>query len=164
MFWVGAKTLSEYLDCTEEEAAQFIWDFDLYFPGIIRYLRKMRNEASKTGFIQTAYGRKLFVPRDELYKAASYRVQGSAADLMKRVMVDIDNLFREWGIDAHIIMQIHDELIVEVNELDIDKKLLRKMKFIMESHERIFDFPIPVKFERAISSWSDTESVEWLNR
>lgn len=164
MFWVGARTLSEYIECSVEDAQQFIYDFDAYFPGVIGYLRKMRNEAERKGYIETAYGRKLHITREELYKGASYKVQGSAADLIKRSMIDVDEIFRKRRVDAHIIVPIHDELILEIKNEHATKPLLREIKTAMESHEEIFDFPMPVKFERATESWSRTEPVEWLNQ
>lgn len=163
MFWVGAETLSEYIDCDYFEAKQFIREFDEFFPEIIGYLRRAQREADKCGYTETAYGRKLRFSPNESYKAASYRVQGTAADLIKRAMVDVDEIFRRENLDAHILLQIHDELILEIRNDHISKPLLQEIKWAMECHEDVVGFPMPVKFERAVETWSKKEPVSWLN-
>lgn len=163
MFGGGKKSFMKKLNCEEWEAKQYINDYDEVEPGIIGHVREMIQVVKDNGgFVDTSYGRRLWVASDELYKGASYRVQGTAADLIKRAMVTIAHFLENFGIDGHVLMQIHDELILEIsNETDVKKLMvvLRMVKRIMESHGDIVGFPLPVSCKVADKTWAEVKEL-----
>ena len=106
---------------------------DLYFdryPGVLRYMETTKESAREKGYVETLFGRRLYLPeinarngmrRQEAERTAiNAPMQGTAADIIKRAMIDVDHWLMESGLDARMIMQVHDELILEVAESDLD--------------------------------------------
>ncbi|MYE81807.1 MAG: DNA polymerase I [Gammaproteobacteria bacterium] len=105
---------------------------DLYFaryPGVREYMENTRAQAREAGFVETVYGRRLYLPeinaRQPARRQAAERtainapMQGTAADIIKRAMIDVDGWLAGAGLDAAMIMQVHDELVFEVVEDDV---------------------------------------------
>ena len=105
---------------------------DLYFaryPGVREYMDNTRAQAREAGFVETVYGRRLYLPeinaRQPARRQAAERtainapMQGTAADIIKRAMIDVDGWLAGAGLDAAMIMQVHDELVFEVAEDDV---------------------------------------------
>ena len=105
---------------------------DLYFaryPGVREYMENTRAQAREAGFVETVYGRRLYLPeinaRQPARRQAAERtainapMQGTAADIIKRAMIDVDGWLAGAGLDAAMIMQVHDELVFEVAEDDV---------------------------------------------
>ena len=105
---------------------------DLYFaryPGVREYMDNTRAQAREAGFVETVYGRRLYLPeinaRQPARRQAAERtainapMQGTAADIIKRAMIDVDSWLAGTGLDAAMIMQVHDELVFEVVEDDV---------------------------------------------
>ena len=105
---------------------------DLYFaryPGVREYMENTRAQAREAGFVETVYGRRLYLPeinaRQPARRQAAERtainapMQGTAADIIKRAMIDVDGWLAGAGLDATMIMQVHDELVFEVAEDDV---------------------------------------------
>ena len=105
---------------------------DLYFaryPGVREYMDSTRAQAREAGFVETVYGRRLYLPEINARQAARRQaaertainapMQGTAADIIKRAMIDVDAWLADAGLDAAMIMQVHDELVFEVAEGDV---------------------------------------------
>ncbi len=111
------------------------------FPGVRGYIDRCLEEARERGYVQTLLGRRRFMPdlrsKNYMLRAAAEReatnapLQGSAADLMKLAMVRLDRRFGNEGLDAVMLLQIHDELIFEVATRDLDA-VGRVVKYEME--------------------------------
>ncbi len=123
--------LAKQLHIGRQEAQQYI---DLYFeryPGVQRYMDHTRAQAHEQGFVETIMGRRLYLPeinaRNGSLRQAAERtainapMQGTAADIIKTAMIDVDQWLIKKKLDARIMMQVHDELVLEVAEKHLDE-------------------------------------------
>src|ERR1700678_2677868 len=106
---------------------------DVYFesyPGVKRYMEDTRSKAREAGYVETVFGRRLYLPeiqsRNQALRQYAERsainapMQGTAADIIKRAMIDVDAWLQSSGTPARLIMQVHDELVLEVADQAID--------------------------------------------
>ncbi|WP_192483272.1 MULTISPECIES: DNA polymerase I [Cysteiniphilum] len=142
IYGMGAFGLAKQLGIPRGEAQEYI---DIYFaryPGVKRYMEDAKAYAMQHGFVETIFGRRLHLPeinsRNMAKKRAAERVainapmQGSAADIIKRAMILIDEWIIKENIDARMIMQVHDELVFEVKDDQVEK-ISKEIKQFMES-------------------------------
>ena len=121
---MSAFGLARQLGIGRGDAQRYV---DLYFeryPGVKRYMDETRRLARETGFVETVFGRRLYLPeiqsRNQALRQYAERsainapMQGTAADIIKRAMIDVDTWLQESRIAARLIMQVHDELVLEV--------------------------------------------------
>jgi len=137
------------------------------FPGVRGYIDRCLEEARERGYVQTLLGRRRFMPdlrsKNYMLRAAAEReatnapLQGSAADLMKLAMVLLDRRLGNAGLDAVMLLQIHDELIFEVARRDLDA-VGRIVKYEME-HAYELDVPLEATL-KAGQNWYDVASLE----
>ena len=126
IYGMSAFGLAKQIGVDRKEAQAYI---DLYFaryPGVLAYMERTRVQAREQGFVETLFGRRLYLPeiqsRNGAMRKAAERtainapMQGTAADIMKRAMVAVDGWLQESGLDARVILQVHDELVLEVRE------------------------------------------------
>ncbi len=123
MYGIGDYSLSEDLGITKAQAKEYITSYFAQFPQIRSYLDRVKEEAKRDGFVTTLLGRRRYIP--ELASsnknvqhfgeriAMNSPIQGTAADIIKIAMIRVDHALRERGLDARLIMQVHDELILE---------------------------------------------------
>ena len=127
---MSAFGLARQLGIERKLAQEYI---DLYFaryPGVREYMERIRIQAREQGFIETVFGRRLYLPdinaRQVPRRQAAERtainapMQGTAADIIKRAMISVDAWLAQAEYDARMIMQVHDELVLEVAEGDVD--------------------------------------------
>jgi DNA polymerase-1 len=107
------------------EAKSFIERYFLRFPGVASYMETIRVKAAKDGHVTTWYGRKRYLPgifgsgaakRESERMAINTPIQGTAADIIKMAMLRVDGALRAGGLLSRIIIQVHDELVLEVPE------------------------------------------------
>jgi DNA polymerase-1 len=120
----GAFALSRQLGITQEEAKQFIEQYFTRFAGVRAWLDRTVAEAREKGYVETLFGRRRYIPelKDRNYNirafgertATNSPLQGSAADLIKIAMIRIAGSFQEQGLASRMILQVHDELVIEV--------------------------------------------------
>ena len=159
IFGGGVKAAAELIGCTEDVARPFHEDYSRAFPQVDRYIDRLSRQAEKDGFIVNLYGRKLRVDPDASYRAVNYMVQGSAADLLKVGMLKVFNYIKEIKLDAHQVMTIHDEQVIEVNRKHAYPWFLRKIKRLMEETDGHLKVPIEVTMERRPINWLDKPKV-----
>ncbi len=124
IYGMSAFGLARQLGITRGEAQKYV---DLYFeryPGVKRYMDETRQLARDAGFVETVFGRRLYLPEIGSRNAALRQyaersainapMQGTAADIIKRAMIEVDRWLGESGLPARLIMQVHDELVLEV--------------------------------------------------
>jgi DNA polymerase I len=124
MYGMSAFGLARQLGIGRGEAQKYM---DLYFeryPGVKRYMEETRRQARETGFVETVFGRRLYLPeiqsRNQALRQYAERsainapMQGTAADIIKRAMIEVDAWLQSSRIPARLIMQVHDELVLEV--------------------------------------------------
>jgi DNA polymerase-1 len=126
MYGMSAFGLGRQLGISRGEAQKYM---DLYFeryPGVRRYMEETRRQAREVGFVETVFGRRLYLPeiqsRNQALRQYAERsainapMQGTAADIIKRAMIEVDAWLQSSGAPARLIMQVHDELILEVED------------------------------------------------
>ena len=141
MYGMGAYSLSGDLHTTVAAAKAYIEDYMHAFPMVEKYLSDIVEKAKKDGFVTTLLGRRRYIPELSSKKkmevafgervAMNSPIQGSAADIIKLAMVNAEAKLRESGYDAKLIMQVHDELIIEAHEScaeEVKALLVREME------------------------------------
>ena len=134
----GAFALSRQLGITQDEAKQFIEQYFTRFSGVRAWLDRTVAEARAKGYVETLFGRRRYIPelKDRNYNirafgertATNSPLQGSAADLIKIAMVRIAAALKEGGLASRMILQVHDELVLEVpaGEASIATELVKR--------------------------------------
>ena len=130
IYGMSAFGLARQLGMQRGEAQAFIDVYFARYPGIRQYMDDTRASARERGYVETVYGRRLYLPdinaRNGSLRQYAERtainapLQGTAADVVKRAMIGVDRWLREDGIDARIIMQVHDELVLEVRAGELE--------------------------------------------
>lgn len=148
IYGMSAFGLSRQLDVERKLAQQYIDRYFERYPGVLKYMDNIRKQAHDDGFVETLFGRRLYLPeinaRNKQMQQAAERtainapMQGTAADIIKRAMVEVESwLLREHADDARMTMQVHDELILEVRESALDKirdGLVQRMSAAADLH------------------------------
>jgi DNA polymerase I len=124
MYGMSAFGLARQLGIARGEAQKYM---DLYFeryPGVKRYMEETRRQAREAGYVETVFGRRLYLPEIQSRNAALRQyaersainapMQGTAADIIKRAMISVDSWLQSSRLPARLIMQVHDELVLEV--------------------------------------------------
>jgi DNA polymerase I len=130
MYGMSAFGLARQLGIGRGDAQKYM---DLYFeryPGVKRYMEETRRQARQNGYVETVYGRRLYLPEIQSRNAALRQyaersainapMQGTAADIIKRAMIEVDAWLQSSRVAARLIMQVHDELVLEVAEGAVD--------------------------------------------
>jgi DNA polymerase-1 len=130
IYGMSAFGLARQLGVTRNVAQEYIDRYFARYPGVLEYMNGIREQARAKGFVETMYGRRLYLPeinaRQAPRRQAAERaainapMQGTAADIIKRAMIKVDNWIAVAGLGASMIMQVHDELVFEVREVDVD--------------------------------------------
>jgi DNA polymerase-1 len=137
-YGVSAFGLARRLRCSRTEAQELIDGYFQSFPGVSRFLTEQVERARESGFSETMLGRRRYVPninaRNRVVRSAAERVsvnmpiQGSQADMIKIAMIRVDQRIRSENLKTRMLLQVHDELVLEVppDEVEVVKKLVRK--------------------------------------
>ncbi|QFU20504.1 DNA polymerase I [Shewanella eurypsychrophilus] len=136
IYGMSAFGLAKQLDIPRAEAQKYIDTYFKRYPGVLKYMEETRAEAADLGYVTTLYGRRLYLPaikdRNAMRRQAAERaainapMQGTAADIIKKAMINIANWIEaETNGEIIMIMQVHDELVFEV---DIDKAEMMQEK------------------------------------
>jgi DNA polymerase-1 len=151
IYGISAFGLARQLDISRQDAASYIKSYLETYPGIDSYMKNYIELARKNGYVETFSGRKCFIReinnknpmiRNEAERLAiNAPIQGSAADIIKKAMIRLSKKFSEKNLRAKMILQIHDELIVEApeNEVEIASQILKT------EMENAFQLDVPLK-------------------
>jgi DNA polymerase I len=153
IYGMSAFGLAKQLGIARGEAQKYV---DLYFdryPGVRRYMEETRQLARSRGYVETAFGRRLYLnditSRNAALRQGAERaainapMQGTAADIIKRAMIEVDRWLIESRTDARLIMQVHDELVFEVREAASDE-LMSRVRTLMSAAA---DLRVPLKVD-----------------
>jgi DNA polymerase-1 len=136
-------------------------NYEETFPEIFHFSHTMMKRAMKTGFVTTSFGRRLFVPLDNIHSSADYLIQGGAAGILKRAEVKLDKFFRdELNDKIKMTMPIHDEIIMcapDYNEKE-KKAIMKKVSEIMTDMPEI-SIPLQVEIKESNTTWNDAKEV-----
>jgi len=131
IYGISPFGLAQQLDCPRAEAKQLIDDYFAAFPGVIKYIEHQKEIARQRGYAETLFGRKRYLPDINSHNATvrsfaernavNAPIQGTAADIIKMAMVSIYRRFQAEGLQAQMIMQVHDELNFNVPEAEVER-------------------------------------------
>ena len=162
IYGMSSFGLAKQLDIPRVEAQNYIDKYFSKYPKIKLYMEDIRKKASDKGYVETIFGRRLYInninssqARLRQYAertAINAPMQGSAADLIKMAMISSDHLISESKFDADLILQVHDELVFEV-----DKSCLKKFKIELERcMEEVVSLSVPLKVSVGYgTTWGD---------
>jgi DNA polymerase-1 len=131
IYGMSAFGLAKQIGVDRRDAQDYVNLYFARYPGVKQYMDDTREQARAQGFVETLFGRRLFLPDIKSTNAATRQyaertainapMQGSAADIIKKAMIAVDTWLRDSGLQTRMIMQVHDELVFEVpeNELDV---------------------------------------------
>jgi DNA polymerase-1 len=124
IYGMSAFGLARQLGIARDEAQQYVALYFARYPGVKAYMDRTRGKAREQGYVETVFGRRLYLPdikaRQQARRQYAERsainapMQGTAADIIKKAMISVDAWLRQSGTGAEIIMQVHDELVLEV--------------------------------------------------
>jgi DNA polymerase-1 len=131
IYGMGAQKLGKDIGVDTKTAKAYIDTYFARYPGVRQYMDRTRAQAAEQGYVETFFGRRLYLPEINSNKpqerAAAERtainapMQGTAADIIKKAMVAVDEWLASSGLDAKVILQVHDELVLEVREDLVDQ-------------------------------------------
>ncbi|MGR5049452.1 DNA polymerase I [Photobacterium damselae] len=151
IYGMSAFGLAKQLDMGRGEAQEYMNTYFERYPGVLEYMETTRTVASEQGYVETLFGRRLYLPdiksRNGLRRKAAERaainapMQGTAADIIKRAMVLVDEwIGQQESGRVRLLMQVHDELVFEVQESEIES-VAQEIKTLMESAAQL-DVPL----------------------
>jgi len=160
IYGVTPYALSKDLNISMSEAKAFITNYYQTFPSLKNYFDNAINSAKENGYVTTLFGRKRAIPEllstNKMIIEQGYRlvyntpIQGTAADIMRRALIAVNQYLSKYYFSAYIVNQIHDELILEVDNEDID----RIVKDVTEIMENIIKDKMILKVEHEVgASW-----------
>ena len=162
IYGMSAFGLARQLGIPRGEAQRYM---DLYFeryPGVLEYMARTREHAAEKGYVETLEGRRLWLPeinsRNGMRRKAAEReainapMQGTAADIIKKAMIAVDDWLQKENIDALMIMQVHDELVFEVRK-EQQAEMAEKIRGLMEAAMKL---DVPLKVEAGVgANWDE---------
>ena len=138
IYGMSAFGLAKQLNIGRKQAAEYIDSYFDRYPGVLNYMNSVRSSAAEAGYVETYFGRRLYLPeinsRNGMRRQAAERtainapMQGTAADIIKLAMISVDDWLQNSDLRSVMIMQVHDELVLEVpgDELQVVSEGLRQ--------------------------------------
>ncbi len=152
IYGMGAKKLGKDIGVDSKTAKAYIDVYFARYPGVRDYMERTRKQAADQGYVETLFGRRLYLPTIHSNRpqeragaertAINAPMQGTAADIIKRAMVTVDNWLASTALDARVILQVHDELVLEVRE-DLVEQVAQEIRVHMSGAAQL-DVPLVV--------------------
>jgi DNA polymerase-1 len=161
IYGMSAFGLTRTTDLTLAEAEDFVTEYFRKFPGVKRYLDGIRRQAAQQGYVETLLGRRRYFPglvnpsnqqvrNREEREAINAPIQGTAADIMKIAMLKVPVALAEAGLSARMLLQVHDELVVECP----DGELLETVAVVQETMSGAYQLDVPLRTDaRSGPNW-----------
>ena len=162
IYGMSAFGLAKQLDITRPEAQEYV---DLYFkryPGVKEYMEQTKEKAKEDGYVETVFGRRLYLheinAKNGMRRQYAERtainapMQGTAADIIKRAMINLDKEIQSGAFDMRMIMQVHDELVFEIKESQVDDAI----QLVKEKMEHAAELSVPLVVDVGIGiNWDE---------
>ena len=164
VYGIGAFSLAKDIGVSNKEAKHYIESYLAHYSGVDRYMEKVVERAKLDGYVETMFGRRRYLPElssgKHMLRAFGERVarnmpiQGTAADIIKIAMIRVDNRLQAENLRARLILQVHDELIVEAPEEESEQ--VRQL--LQEEMENAVSLSVPLTADAAIGkTWYDAK-------
>jgi DNA polymerase-1 len=166
IYGISAFGLANQLGIPREEAGAYIKKYFERFPGIRDYMDETRDFCRQHGYVETLFGRKCHYPDIKASNpsirafneraAINARLQGSAADIIRRAMIRMDDALAKAKLSAKMLLQVHDELIFEVPETEVAKTLPVVKKVMEDAPHPAVQLHVPLSVDaRAADNWDE---------
>ncbi|MEQ5800723.1 DNA polymerase I [Halomonas sp. H10-9-1] len=162
IYGMSAWGLSRQLHIERNQAQTWIERYFDRYPGVARYMERIRTQAAEDGFVETVFGRRLYLPEIRSQNRARRQgaertainapMQGTAADIIKRAMIEVAAWLEEGEMDAWMVMQVHDELVFEVAEGQVER-FIEQVKARMQGAAEL-EVPLIVEAESG-ANWDE---------
>lgn len=164
VYGIGAFSLGKDIGVSMREASQYIKNYLAHYSGVDDYMKRVVERAKLDGYVETMFGRRRYLPELSTGKAMmrafgervarNMPIQGTAADIIKIAMVRVDERLKRENMQARLILQVHDELIVEAPEAESEKAA----KILQEEMENAVQLSVPLTADAAIGkTWYDAK-------
>ena len=166
IYGISSYGLAKQISVSNPEAEQFLFSYFKKFPEIRDYMQETLKFCRKNGFVQTMFNRKCHFPNinDKNHTLKSFQeraainapIQGAAADIIRFAMINIDKKILSKEIKSRLLVQIHDELLLETKDIDL-KKEIQKIKSEMENAiDSDYNFSVPLIVDvNSAKNWND---------
>ncbi|WP_219319555.1 DNA polymerase I [Methylovirgula sp. HY1] len=166
IYGISAFGLANQLGIPREEAGAYIKKYFERFPGIRAYMDDTRKFARENGYVTTIFGRKCHYPRINASNpserafneraAINAPIQGSAADIIRRAMVRMDAALKKAKLSAQMLLQVHDELVFEVPEAEVDATIALVRKVMEDAPHPALMLAVPLHVDaKAAQNWDE---------
>ena len=166
IYGISAFGLANQLGIKREEAGAYIKQYFERFPGIRAYMDRTKAIARETGYVTTLFGRHCHYPRINASNpserafneraAINAPIQGSAADIIRRAMVRMDDALSEAKLSARMLLQVHDELVFEVAESEVEATMDVVRRVMEAAPLPAVELAVPVRVDvRAAKNWDE---------
>ncbi len=162
IYGMSAFGLAKQLGITRTEAQQYVSLYFERYPGVKKYMDNIREQAREQGYVETLFGRRLYLPdiNNKNVQRRQYAertainapMQGTAADIIKRAMIKIDDYLCDKQAECKMIMQVHDELVFEVK----NKAIESTKQNVIEQMEAAAELSVPLVVDAAVGdNWDE---------
>jgi DNA polymerase-1 len=166
IYGISAFGLANQLGIGREEAGEYIRTYFRRFPGIRDYIEGTKKFAHDRGYVETVFGRRLHFPRiatsnpsERAFQeraAINATIQGSAADIIRRAMIRMPRALLEAGLAAGMLLQVHDELVFEAAEAEVEATIKVARQVMVKAPEPAVRFTVPIAVDaRAARNWEE---------
>lgn len=163
IYGAGDDKVGASIGVSAQEAKEMKNTYFEKFPAVRKFMEQIQVSGKANGFIDSPYGVRYFVERGSEYKLTNYIIQGSAAQLLKSGMIRLDDMFqRSFSGRADLLLQIHDELLIECDlDLSLSNKFLKDVEREMAHDWRFLGSPIqfPIGMKRSPISWGAVKEI-----
>ena len=166
IYGISAFGLANQLGIERSEASDYIKKYFERFPGIRDYMEETKRVCRERGYVETIFGRRAHYPEIKASNpqmrafneraAINAPIQGSAADIIRRAMIRMDSAIEKAGLSARMLLQVHDELIFEMPEGEVDKSLPVICKVMEEAPFPALQLKVPLQVDaKAAGNWDE---------
>lgn len=164
VYGIGAFSLAKDIGVSNKEASSYIKNYLAHYSGVDEYMKNTVEKAKVDGYVETMFGRRRYLPELSSSKhtlrafgervARNMPIQGTAADIIKIAMIKVNERIKKEGLKARLILQVHDELIVEAPQ----DESMRVAMLLQEEMENAVTLSVPLTADAAIGkSWYDAK-------
>ncbi len=164
VYGIGAFSLAKDIGVSNKEASSYIKNYLAHYSGVDEYMKSVVERAKRDGYVETMFGRRRYLPELSSSKhtlrafgervARNMPIQGTAADIIKIAMIKVNERIKKEGLKARLILQVHDELIVEAPQ----DESMRVAMLLQEEMENAVTLSVPLTADAAIGkTWYDAK-------
>ncbi len=166
VYGISAFGLANQLGIDQGEAGAYIKTYFERFPGIRDYMDRIKAAVKRDGYVSTIFGRRIHIPAIHSKSGAERQfgeraainapIQGAAADIIRRAMMRMPTALKEAGLETRMLLQVHDELVFEAPEAEVERALPLIRQVMEKAAEPVVALSVPLDVEaKAAANWDE---------